>query len=212
VKSLEGGDGVYSNDSLFMEATHPLCSLEGIGKERASPLLIPTPTKAEMKEGEDGGKRIRLFGKDFFPCYLSLSVITEFHQTPTDVNVSHFNLSSFRSESEVVGRVSENEIGTIGRYDLLFCAIEFTIYNGTIQTREKLLMENKPLISGSTDDNSGKKSEGGTGNSSSSDSTLVWTVVGMTFLLIGTTSVIILMLVGDYKRRKEKRGKEYELR
>ncbi|KAH7816617.1 uncharacterized protein MONOS_6578 [Monocercomonoides exilis] len=101
VESLKGGDGVKDNTSLWI--LEEGCTLEGIAKERASPLFIP---KVESVSSEKSGEKVNLVfrGSILLPCNLSFKTVIAIGDEEV-VEKYLFDESDFISEEEVHGSV-----------------------------------------------------------------------------------------------------------
>ncbi|KAH7819305.1 uncharacterized protein MONOS_14575 [Monocercomonoides exilis] len=106
INSLKGGDGVKDNSSLWI--LNDGCSLDGIAAERQSPFFIPR--LEDVSVNENGGNVVVEFkGSLFVPCDLSFKLVFKTRDVEL-VESYQFEEDSFISETEVIGRISSENI------------------------------------------------------------------------------------------------------
>ncbi|KAH7816955.1 uncharacterized protein MONOS_4926 [Monocercomonoides exilis] len=109
ISSLKGGDGLNDNSSLWI--LNDGCTLEGFAGERPSPFFIPKLEDVSVNENESNVV-VKFKGSLFVPCDLSFRLIFK----TGDVELAEtyrFEEDSFVSETEVIGRISSENITAI---------------------------------------------------------------------------------------------------
>ncbi|KAH7823289.1 uncharacterized protein MONOS_785 [Monocercomonoides exilis] len=183
IDSLKGGDGVKDNSSLWILSDN--CTLEGIIKERSSPLFIPKLDELNIDASKED-VQLQFIGSDFVPCNFSFQVVMTVNG---QAEVLNFDFESILSESEAIGNVP------------------MSLYNENIYVR--LVYENKsetpkysknyPLKNTTFQENSTQMS-----SHSSSTSMDPWTI-GFVIVAVSLAIIIIIFIVFALKARHSKK-------
>ncbi|KAH7819287.1 uncharacterized protein MONOS_2854 [Monocercomonoides exilis] len=109
ISSLKGGDGQEKNTSLWI--LNDGCTLGGIAGERSSPFFIPKLEEVSISEN-DRDVVVKFKGSLFVPCDLSFKLVYKTGDVEL-VETYPFEEDGFVSETEVIGRISSENISAI---------------------------------------------------------------------------------------------------